>query len=113
VSVTVPLVRASSLRIATDFLERTGAPVERLLEKAKLSPYLLEQPESLVSFLSVARFIEEAARAEGLEDLGLRIGTAVHPLPPGTFGRLMGQGRTLQEALEIAYRVWSSYNSSE
>ena len=87
---------------------RAGGTAPR---KAKLSPHLLEQPESLVPFLTVARFVEDAARAEGIEDLGLRIGMSSEPLPPGIFGRLMGQGHTLQEALEIAYRIWSSFNS--
>jgi AraC-like DNA-binding protein len=96
----------------TDFLERTGAPVERLLERANLSPQLVEQPESLVPFLAVARFVDEAARVTGTEDFGLRTGTAAHPMPPGTFGRLARQGRTLHEMLEIAYRLWSLYNSS-
>ena len=110
--VAIPLVRVAGLRMATGFLERTGAPVERLLEKAKLSPDLLGEPESLVPFLAVARFIETAARAEGIEDLGLRIGTAALPLPPGTFGRLIGQSLTLQDALETTYRLLSSFNSS-
>jgi len=78
----------------------------------KLSPQLVEQPESLVPFLAVARFVEEAARATGMEDFGLRMGTVVHPMPPGTFGRLARQGRTLHGMLEIAHRLWSLYNSS-
>src|SRR4029077_18113839 len=59
-------------------------PVERLLEKVKLSPQLVEQPESLVPFLAVTRFVQEAGRCTGMEDFGLRMGTVVHPMPPGT-----------------------------
>jgi AraC-like DNA-binding protein len=112
VSVAIPLVRVAGLKMATAFAERVGAPVDRLLEKAKLSPDLLEQPETLVPFLAVTRFVEELARAEKIEDLGLRIGTAAPPLPPGTFGRLIGQSLTLQDALETLCRLWSSFNSS-
>lgn len=110
-SVAIPLVRAAALRTATSILERNGAPVEHLLEKAKLSPRALEHAESLVPFLAAARFVELAARAEGIEDLGLRIAAAAHPVPPGIFGRLVLQGRTLRDALEIAYGAWSSFNS--
>lgn len=109
--VSIPLVRASVLQMTASFLERIGAPVEELLEKVKLSPGALEQPELLVPFLAVVRFLEEAARAEGIEDLGLHLGTSLPPLPAGTFGRLMGQSRTLQEALETAYRFLRSFNS--
>jgi hypothetical protein len=91
VSVPVPLLRVSALRVATDFLERDGAPVERLLEKVKLSRQLVEQPESLVPFLAVARFVEEAARATGMEDFGLRMGTVVLPMPPGPSVGLRGK----------------------
>jgi AraC-like DNA-binding protein len=85
--------------------------VERLLQKVKLSPGTLEQPELLVPFPAVVRFLEEAARAEGIEDLGLRVGTSLPPQPPGTFGRLTGRSRTLQETLEAVYRFLPSFNS--
>jgi AraC-like DNA-binding protein len=111
VSISIPLVRASVLQMTTPFLERAGAPVERLLEKVKLSPGALEQPELLVPFLAVVRFLEEAARADGIEDIGLRLGSSLPPLPAGTFGRLMGRSRTLHETLETVYRFLPSFNS--
>jgi AraC-like DNA-binding protein len=107
----IPLVRAAALQVATGFLERTGAPVERSLARAKLSPQVLEDPEALVPFAAVARFLEETARSEGMEDLGLSIGRHFQLLEVGTFGRLIGQSLTLGEAIETAYRILPAFNS--
>ena len=108
-SARIPLVRAAALQVATRFLAGTGAPVERLLERAKLSPRAIENPETLVPFVAVTRFVENAARGQGIADLGLRMGipSTVHQL--GTFGRLISQSLTLHDALETAYRIWSDY----
>jgi hypothetical protein len=94
VSAPIPLVRAAALQVAAGFLERTGAPVERLLARAKLSPRVLEHAEALVPVAAVSRFLEDAARSEGREDLGLSIGRHVQVQQVGTFGRLIGQSLT-------------------
>ena len=107
----IPLLRAAALQVATGFLERTGAPVERYLARAKLSPQVLEHPEALVPFAAVARFLEETARSEGMEDLGLSIGRHFQLQQVGTFGRLIGQSLTLGEALQRAYRIFPAFNS--
>ena len=109
----VPLIRAVVLQIAADLLRRNGAPVERLLSKARLSPGALEKPESLVPFSAVALFLEEAARREGIEDLGLRIGAATRVPQLGTFGRLISQALTLEEGIETAHRILPSFSSGE
>ena len=109
----VPLIRAVVLQIAADVLRRNGAPVERLLRKARLSPGALEKSEALVAFSAVALFLEEAARSEGIEDLGLRIGAATRVQQLGIFGRLISQARTLQEGLATAYRILPSFSSGE
>jgi len=111
VSAGIPLVRAVALQVVASFIARSGAPVERLLGKAHLSPRALEDPESLVPFAAVACFVEEAAHAEGIEDLGLRIGTQSQVQQLGTFGRLIGQSCTLHEAIQTAYRLWPSHSS--
>ena len=109
----VPLIRAVVLQIAADVLRRNGAPVERLLRKARLSPGALEKSEALVAFSAVALFLEEAARSEGIEDLGLRIGAVTRVQQLGMFGRLISQALTLQEGLETAYRILPSFSSGE
>ena len=110
-SVSIPLARAATLQIATRFLGATGVPVERLLERARLSPRVIENPETLIPFVAVTRFVEDAARTQGISDLGLRMGVPSSVQQLGTFGRLITQSLTLHDALETAYSVWSGFNS--
>ncbi len=105
----IPLVRAAPFRVLTGLLEQAGAPVERLLERAKLSPRAIENPEMLVPFAAVTRLAEDAARGQGIDDLWLRVANPVSQL--GAFGRLISGSLTLQDAIETAYRAWSGYNS--
>jgi AraC-like DNA-binding protein len=107
----IPLVRATVAQLVAGFLERAGAPVERLLEGARLSARAIEDPEGLVPFVAVTRFVEDAARRQGIDDLGLRIGASSTLRQLGTFGRLILQSPTLHDGLETAYRVWPGYNS--
>ncbi len=112
VDAAIPLIRAAPLQAAAEFLEREGAPVERLLARAKLTPVALEDPESLVPFAAVTRFMEEAAHREGLEDFGLRLGQHSRAQQMGHFGRLLGQSLTLRHGLQTLGRIWSSFTSS-
>ncbi len=111
VDAAIPLIRAAPLQAAADFLEREGAPVERLLARAKLTPVALEHPESLVPFAAVTRFMEEAAHREGVEDFGLRLGEHSRAQQMGHFGRLLGQSLTLRNGLQTLGRIWSSFTS--
>jgi len=111
VAVQIPLIRGVIVQLVAAFLERIGAPVEPLFERVKLSPRTRECPESLVTFSAVARLLEEAARTQGIEDLGLRIGAASQPQQLGVFGLLIGQSLTVNDALATAHRSVSSFNS--
>src|SRR5262245_42556036 len=110
-SAAIPLIRAAPLQVVARFLEREGALVERLLGRAKLTPASLENPEALVPFEAVTRFLEEAAHSQGVEDLGLRFGLHSCVQQMGLFGRLVGQSITLRDALQTLYRVWPSFTS--
>src|SRR5262249_47329749 len=79
----------------------------------RLSPRALENPESLFSFPGLARFLEEAARTQGIEDFGVRLGAASQPQQLGTFGRLIGQAFTLEEALDTAHRNYGNFSTGE
>ena len=81
------------------------------MERSGLSPRTFEHPESLVPFAATLRFVAEAARAEGVDDLGLRAGQQVYLGEVGTFGRLVVGSPTLHHALEKAYRSFSFFNS--
>lgn len=110
----VPLIRAAPVRAFAAFLERGGAPVESLLERAKLSPRIMSgDAETLVPLAAVARFLEDAARSQGVDDLGIRMGVSIHVQQLGMFGGFVAGARTLREGLECAFRAWRAYSSGE
>jgi hypothetical protein len=75
----IPLIRAAVLSPALAFLRRAGAPVERLVEAAKLPPDMLDDPEAWIPLVFGNRVVEVAACRTGIPDLGLRATRDVHP----------------------------------
>ena len=104
----VALVRTSSLRPVLEFRERFLAPSSHSLS--------LPQPrfrgaDSLVPLAYAGLLWEEAARASGIEELGLRIGEATRITEFGEWGAALGRSRTVGAALETATRVSRRFNS--
>ncbi len=71
---TVPVAKYRYFGAFSDVLLDAGAPVERLLAGAKLSPWVLEDPERLVSEVAIWRFVGLGARDQGMAELGARVG---------------------------------------
>jgi len=111
-NVGVQLTRASLIFPIGAFLERIGAPVERFLERAAIPPSALTDPESLIPISSTGQLLVEAARAEGIDNLGLVSGQAGDVTNLGMFGRLLRRPRTLGEALQAAVRHHRAFTSS-
>jgi AraC-like DNA-binding protein len=109
----IPMVRANVLVPFVAFLESMGAPVERLLDQAKVPRTVLADPERIMPLHLCVRFLDLAARMEGLPDLGLTVGlrTRFHEL--GTFARLIRGAPTLHEALNRLIAAISLHNSGE
>ena len=107
------MVRANVLVPLVAFLESTGAPVERLLDRAKVPRAVLADPERIMPLHLCMRFLDLAARMQGLPDLGLTVGlrTRFHEL--GTFARLIRGAPTLHEALNRLIAAISLHNSGE
>jgi len=106
----VALVRTSSLRPVLEFRERFLAPSTHSLS--------LPQPrfrgaDSLVPLAYAGLLWEEAARASGIEELGLRIGEATRITEFGEWGAALGRSRTVGAALETATRVSRRFNSGQ
>jgi AraC-like DNA-binding protein len=109
----VPLIRAAGLRVAARFLGQVGAPVTRMLERARLDPSLVERPEAVVPLRPLQQFVADAAKREGIPDLGARIALATEFEDLGQFGRLVTRACTLHEALRTAAAIYPHYSSSE
>jgi AraC-like DNA-binding protein len=108
----IPLIRAASAAGVVRFLSAVGAPVERTWERAGLPPAALAEPERLVPLRSIARFVDESAATQGIEDLGLRAG-ATHGLETmGTFGGAIRGATTIGDTARTASAAVSSFNSS-
>lgn len=107
----VPFARSSALAPFVDFLETTGAPVDRWLGQARIAPWLLDDPEALVPCHSAYRFVELSAREEHLEDLGMIVGQRTSALDLGAFGRALQGTATVHEYLRTGIRLIGAHSS--
>jgi AraC-like DNA-binding protein len=108
----VGLIRSVALRPVMAFLEEIGAPVRRLVTSVGLSTSVLDDPEGLVPMSSISRVLEQAAQAEGVENLGIVCGQRARIDTLGVYGRLICSRPTLGDALETAVSNLSSYTSN-
>jgi len=109
----IPLTRVAVLRGVVAFLGRIGTPVDRLLEQVGLRPEVFDEEEGLIPLRLGMRFMELAARTEGIEHLGFRAGLATAIETLGTFGRVLRCSRSLAGALEAASSLGPKFNSGE
>jgi AraC-like DNA-binding protein len=107
----VPLIRASALIPFVSFLEEIGARVDPILARARLPEAILAQPEALIPVHQACRFVADAARREGIDDLGFVVGRRLSLDALGVFGRLVARSATLREFLDTAVRLHPSYST--
>jgi AraC-like DNA-binding protein len=72
----LPVSHAMQLVPYVRFLDRVGAPIERALEQVHLPGGLLSAPDCYVPTASLFGFVGQAARKEGIDDLGFRVAYA-------------------------------------
>ncbi len=94
------LVRASGLLPFVEFLENIGSPVNRLLEQHKLNRDLIFDPNAY--FIEHQRwlFIEQAARLEGIKNLGGLASLNCPVEDHGLITQIAIQQPTLEESLQ-------------
>jgi AraC-like DNA-binding protein len=107
----IPFVRANALAPFVGFFDSIGAPVERLLDRARLSPSLLEDPEALVPTFSVFRFAEIAALQERVEDLGVLVGQRTSPFDLGAYGAALQESATVYEYLKLGIGLIGAHSN--
>jgi len=107
----VPLVRVGMVLPVVTFLERSGAPVERYLERGGIPPAVLASPEALLPLHLVGRFLDDVARSEGLPDLGMVAARHVSITALGALGDVLRGALTVDEMLRDAVRLHPSYAS--
>jgi AraC-like DNA-binding protein len=107
----IALTRACFLTPAVAFLERTGAPVRRLLAAVGLPEWALQDPEGLLPTSAAIRFLDHAARREGIAALGFLAGQERRIDALGVFGRTLWVSPTVGDALSSLVRNHRAFTS--
>jgi AraC-like DNA-binding protein len=110
----IPLIRASAPKRFALFLERIGAPVASLWDHAGLPMHALEEgahEESPVSLHHGLRFIEHAARVEGVSHLGILAAQESAFASNSGFFLRISRARTLSEAFATIEALVRAHNS--
>lgn len=87
------------MRLLTDYTERHGLPLDRLLELANIHHDILNDPNDRVRFSDFAHACDIAANVLSDPDLGLNIGQTIRPGHLGTHGFAMMSCATAEEML--------------
>jgi hypothetical protein len=108
----IPLLRVCDFLPFVAFLNKIGAPTDKLLHAAKVPTRALDQAEALIPMYPVNAFLERAMRTEGLPHLGALVGGETSVDRFGAFGALVLQSLTLHDALATAERMMATFDSS-
>lgn len=87
------------------FLDDLGAPADRWSLEAHMPVDQRYDPEGLVSLVSGYRFLELAARKEGLRELGVATALRTSTYELGAYGAALRDGATIFEYLERGTRL--------
>ncbi len=109
----IPLIRIASIIPIRDFLLDSGVRVDEILRSAQLPSAVFDDPELLLPYPAVARFLDHAGRLDGNETLGARAGHATPLESLGLFGRRVAAASTLGDALATAAKIARPYFSGE
>jgi len=111
--VVIPLVRASVFLPVVEFLNHIGSPTDRLLAQVNLSLPPTDHSENLLPLYQSCELIENAARLEGLEDLGFLIAKQTSLCQLGQLGSIACNTFTLFDLLTTLEQTVGLANSGE
>lgn len=83
----------------TRLLCSMGAPVDRLLERARIPAELLKHPSAIMPLANAFRFGELACQAEGTEHLGFLVGLTATLEDYGSYGNILLNALTVYDYL--------------
>jgi AraC-like DNA-binding protein len=107
----IGLTRVSILTPIVSYLHEIAAPVEELLVTSGVPGSALMDPETLIPTTAAPRLLREAARTQGIGDVGVKAGETAELEGLGVFGRLIRRSRTLGDAVQAVveyHRMFSS-----
>ena len=109
----VHFTRAGIAKAMVDMFERIGCPAWRYLERAHISPALLENPEALVPVQALYGFVLALSRAEGIDSPGLRIAESMTVADFGSFGNVLMSARNLHDYFSRGCRLISTITTNQ
>ena len=107
----VALMRVAGVVPFLAFLERTGAPVGRLLGRSRIPEPVLRHAEGLLPVAQVERLMEDAAHERCMDHMGLVAGAATPVESLGVLGRLIARSTTLRDAIDTLTQRAPSFHS--
>jgi AraC-like DNA-binding protein len=105
------LVRASGLLPWVKFLDNLGSPVDSLLDSLKLNRELILDPRAYCTEYQNFSFKEQAARLEGIQNLGCLIGLNSLVEDHGRTAQIVMQEATLQDAFKAVFLLADLHNT--
>jgi AraC-like DNA-binding protein len=95
----IPLVRARYAHAFARALDELGVPTREILQSHRLSPELVSNPSGLITAHQLWSFAGDAARREGLAELGMLAGQ-LPVVEHGDFGKMVYRAVTLYDAIQ-------------
>ena len=111
----IPLVRAITIERLPDLLERMNVRLDVLMRRAGLPEVPFDQRGDFLPLREVLAIVEGAARATGIEHVGLLLAVTGGGLEKiGDYGRHIAEAPTLLEAIRRAARFisWHTLGAS-
>ena len=87
----IPLARNGIISPIIKFLDNIGTPLESYFNQGNIPPLALENPEICLPLPMMMKFIAKAARAEGIDNLGITVAKTSSIVNTGTLGYLLSQ----------------------
>ena len=109
----IPFTHVGILLPFVSYLEHLGTPTGNYLQKAKIPLALLDHPEARIPLRLAYRFLNEACRAEGIENAGLDVGRATSLSDLGEFGDMLLRARNVLEYLQTGVRLVGAVTTGE
>jgi AraC-like DNA-binding protein len=111
----IPLIRAITIERLPDLLDRMNVRLDVLMRRAGLPEVPFDQRGDFLPLREVLAIVEGAARATGIEHVGLMLANTGGGLEKiGDYGRYIAEAPTLLEAIRRAARFisWHTLGSS-
>ncbi|MFK7849260.1 MAG: helix-turn-helix domain-containing protein [Rhodothermales bacterium] len=103
----MPVTRVSMILPYTRLLHSVGAPVDRLLNRARISPELLNHPSAVLPLVNAFRFCELACQTEGTEHLGFLVGLSTTLGDYGPYGKILQNALTVYDYLQKGISLYN------